>query len=219
MPQTLRHSGFSDRKFLTRSWMMNASPAGESLDAMGRGRGYVVYCRLCGLEQMAADRLGHTVTLFDRAMDHAVAARNVEGFSSPFGGGVVVWDCLATALEVAERLVQATTRSAVQVAVGMDAGQVTRVADVIGDNVVGRTINVAARLAALAEARGRVAASETLVTAAQEGLERARDGFFGELIRGRVKQTDVAYRLLLDRCFEQPEQFPEAPLETGLRPQ
>ena len=46
--------------------------AATSFDAQGRGRVYVVFCRLCDLADMAADRLAQTVINFDRALTKAL---------------------------------------------------------------------------------------------------------------------------------------------------
>jgi tetratricopeptide (TPR) repeat protein len=172
----------------------------------------VVYCRLCGLEEMAADRLGQAVTSLDQILGELARSKGAIPLTNPYGGGLVVLDQVGLALELAAMLIERATAAGIRIATGIHTGPLARVADVIGHNLAGSALNRAARLAALAEAVGHVAASQALVAAAQEGVEQTRNSFFGELRQARVKHTEVEFRLLLGERFTQPEQLTASPV-------
>jgi tetratricopeptide (TPR) repeat protein len=198
---------------------MTAHQNSSGLDARDRGRGYVVYCRLCGLEEMAAERLGHTVTSLDQILGELAKRKGAIPLTNPHGGGLVVLDQVGLALELAAMLIERATASGIRIATGIHTGPLTRVTDVIGHNLAGAALNLAARLAALPEAVGHVAASQALVAAAQKGIEQTRNSFFGELRQARVKRTELELRLLLGERFTQPEQLTAKTVREGYSPQ
>src|SRR5262249_53523801 len=111
---------------------------------------------------------------------------------SPYGAAVL---CEATedALEITA---QALRSLGPAVTVGLDTGFLVRVRSTDGDSFVGEPLNRAARLAFLPNLRGRAAASDDFVKAAIGAKERFGSTFFGPSVQGKVKKTELTYRLI-----------------------
>ncbi|MBI5386572.1 MAG: hypothetical protein HZA90_18025 [Verrucomicrobia bacterium] len=158
---------------------------------------------------MAADRLAQYVTAFDQALDNALSqCRSCQRFTSPYGGGALLWTNIDDALAMTPMIIGAATKAGVRIAIGLHIGSAAEFQDPEESNIVGSAINIAARVAAIPTVEGGAAATEEFVIAAQSALEDTRRDVFGEKLQVRVKRTEVVYRFLTKKGFQQPNKLP-----------
>src|ERR1700746_513111 len=118
---------------------------------------YVVFFRLCDMENMPADRLAGTVEAFYRVIDELPAGTLT--FSNPYGGGFLS-PTIAEALSGTQKV---RARLGGVGAAGTACGMTREVSDVTGRNYKGHGWNRAARLAYIPRLQGLAAASVEFV--------------------------------------------------------
>jgi hypothetical protein len=159
---------------------------------------HVVFCRILGIESMAADQLAATMqALHDtcQAIKDDTGSGVYEVHSSVYGRFLCVRDTVP-AMKAATRVLTGAASRGVQLAVGVAAGRLERADDLSHSNLVGHPINRAARLAATEAAAGHAAIEEGVASQAC----RAGSGFtsqdFSSTLKAKVKATELEFRLL-----------------------
>lgn len=155
-----------------------------------QGQHFVVFCRICGIEEMAADQLGAA----HQALARVCSERQQNGaafavHSSVYGRFLCV-SGYRDVVETATVVVDEAAAVGVRVAVGIDEGRTEEVQDIGRDNRIGPPINRAARLAGIAEKKGLAVvatprAKDALCSAVDELRER-----FGACEEGRGKRGE-----------------------------
>ncbi len=160
---------------------------------------YVVFCRLCFEPGIANDT--------NAAMQQVLldAANEVSKDSSlqvcierpsPYGRFLGLPQA-AKALDAGQRILDHACKHGVRLAVGVAAeARIAEVRDVDRKNVIGPTINMAARLAFHPDGVGQVLATPSVADAAQLEAASYRD-CFGPLHKDAVKRTPVQFRALM----------------------
>ena len=108
-------------------------------------------------------------------------------FTNPYGGGLVVWEKVGVALDIAQCIIQKITKAGVRIALGLNADLVNEYEDVIDHNLVGAAVNMAARLVSIPDLEGYSAACEKFFEQATKGLHRTHHGFFMGPFEAKVK--------------------------------
>ncbi len=173
---------------------------------------YVVFCRVCFDPEAAMDELAAMQQVLLEAAEEAAAN---PGFQvcvtrpSPYGRFLGLPQA-AKALDVARLIMQRAIRRGVRLAVGVAAeGRMGEVRDLDAQNVIGPTINMAARLAFHSDSPGQILVTLPVVEDARRDNASYR-GCFGPPQDGQVKHTKFEYRILLPQTGILPKPPPTA---------
>ena len=155
---------------------------------------YVVFCRICGIKDMGADKLGAAMQVLADVCKGVTGPAVHSVHSSVYGRMVCVKD-VVPALQVAENVLDQAARQGVKLAVGLSMGRLDRFDDLGRENMVGLPINLAARLAAMDAAECKIVLSREVYDQAAQISEHPGSAFVGPN-DGQVKRTRFAHYLL-----------------------
>jgi class 3 adenylate cyclase len=160
---------------------------------------YVVFCRLVFDQNVANDELAAMQqVLFDAADETAADPRFQVCVvrPSPYGRFFGLPQA-AVALTAAQNVMDRARERGVRLAIGVAAGErLEQVPDMSQQNVIGPSVNLAARLAFHPESIGRILVALPVAEDAQRDAAAYRN-CFGPATYGKVKQTTFTYKLLL----------------------
>ena len=115
---------------------------------------FVVFCRVCGIDDMAGDRFITAQQALAGVCADRAGKRSVYAVHSSVYGRFLCVEKPRAAVETATTVLKEAAGRGVHLAVGIDQGRLGRVRDLGHENLIGPPINVAARLAAIAEKSG-----------------------------------------------------------------
>ena len=168
---------------------------------------YVVFCRLCFEPAVATDDLAAMAHVLLEATEEVATS---PGFDvpvmrpSPYGRFLGVPGA-GMALEAAQQVMDYVTERGVRLAIGVAAeGRTVQVDDLDQSNVIGPTVNMAARLAFHPDSSGQILVTLPVVAEARSH-SRVYRNCFGPAKSDQVKETPVAYRMLLRRTGRLPQ--------------
>jgi class 3 adenylate cyclase len=164
---------------------------------------YIVFCWISDIKEMPADKLASAVqTLADVCKE----ASDLENFnvwdvrSSVYGRLLCVRNA-ADALDAAIRVLDEAAKHGLTLAIGVSEGKVERFSDLGGDNLVGPPINLAARLAAMLQARGKIVVTTGVHDSVVQVSRYPENRFIGPE-GGRVKRTVFPFYYLSHSASE-----------------
>ncbi|MBF8305208.1 MAG: hypothetical protein HW398_396, partial [Acidobacteria bacterium] len=160
------------------------------------GRRYVVFCRICGTDKFKADQLAgaQQVLITACATAKGDSALDVSTVHSSVYGRFLCVRNPVPALDTAIQVLDGAAKSGVRLAIGITVGRLEEVDDLGIKNLIGPPINLAARLAALESAEGKILVTEDVFDSATQSSHFAGKRF-SEPRQGRVKRTEFSYRV------------------------
>lgn len=160
---------------------------------------YIVFCRLVFDQHVANDELAAMQQVLFEAADEAAADPGLQVCvvrPSPYGRFLGLPQA-ANALTAAQNVMDRARENGVRLAIGVAAGErLAQVTDMSQPNVIGPSINLAARLAFHPESMGRILVTLSVADDAQRDAAAYRS-CFGPATDGKVKQTTFTYKVLL----------------------
>ena len=158
----------------------------------------MVFCRICGIKDMAANRLAAAMQALADVCAEARkdAALEVLCVHSSVYGRFLCVPHAAQALNTAVRVLDEAEAAGVRLAVGVSVGRLETWQDLGLTNLAGPAINLAARLAAMTAAESKIVVTERVCRAAAHTFAFRKERFFGPR-SGKIKRTSFSYCVLL----------------------
>lgn len=160
---------------------------------------YVVFCRLVFDQDVANDELAAMQQVLLDAADEVAADPRFEVCvvrPSPYGRFLGLPQA-ANALTAAQNVIDRARERGVRLAIGVAAGErLEQVSDMNQQNVIGPSVNLAARLAFHPQSAGHILVALAVADDAQRDAAAYRN-CFGPPTDGKVKQTTFQYKILL----------------------
>ena len=159
---------------------------------------FIVFCRICGIKDMAADEGAVAHEALAGILKGQAASEKVYAVHSSVTGGFLCVLTARTAMDTAAAILAKAAEQGLGLAVGVTQGRVRRVHDIGLDNRIGDPINLAARLAGMEAAEGAVVVTDRAWSQVCAAIARYGSRFEGPM-PGKVKRTKfVYYRFLHD---------------------
>ncbi len=157
----------------------------------------VIYARIAGLEDLAADEIAGCQEVLVR-LGGSSGTSGFPGFhshqSSVYGRIYFVPEAYP-AIQAAQALLGKAAQQGVRLSIAVSGGRLEPTNDLGLASLAGPPISIAARLAALPEAMDRVVVDEPVYQAVRQQAG-GREITFDELKQGRVKKTLLGFRVL-----------------------
>ncbi len=168
----------------------------------------VVFCRLLFLKKQSATNQNHYCVkhLRDLVREAISPFPAATAHSSVYGRFVVIPVQPQLAIDLATTLMSAAAKCQVALSIGIAKGRIEQTHDVVGTNLAGKPINLAARLAHVQDRECRIAVEKEVV----EYLRRADTRFentFKKCQKTKVKRTEVQFHYMKDH-FPEPTEMP-----------